>query len=287
MLGINLLNSCVKDIDRHFTALQYTVKSLLESDVQNYDWRMVVVDDGSTCPKTLSYLDVLSQVDSRIHVIRHSSVLGIPKAKDAGYRYLLDTDTDYLVELHHDMIFPKMWMGPLISHLEENESTGIVCSGIVLSYNFPMTIPMDSPYGLPYEKAKPMVEEECAKRRVNVTNIGNVQPMVKRTQLAREIGLCDPNLPAKQSGQDADEWYRMHLKGYQSIVDLNSFVYHHMNFSRGHLIQIEYGVNHPAEYEKNWKYLDGKYGEDWIAWKKKYYLELRLRMFSSKGDNKE
>jgi glycosyltransferase involved in cell wall biosynthesis len=70
------------------------------------DWRMIIVEDGST-DKTFSIVKKYSEIDSRIHIIKHSSHWGIDKLANTYNQAIKHCHTKYIAFLEGDDFWPK------------------------------------------------------------------------------------------------------------------------------------------------------------------------------------
>ena len=89
--------------------------------------------------------------------------------------------------------------------------------------------------------------------------------------MLNQIGLYEEGMPVNQCHEDVEEFYRAEQAGWEVVVNLNSFVYHHQYFSRGLIAaQVEEMPKWLERLKQNSTFLQAKHGEAWIEWEENY-----------------
>jgi len=278
-IGLNLLTCNLAEQPLHLVASRYAVQSLLESDIWEYDWRLQIVDNGSTCPQTARWLDELQNTELRIAVEKVGQNLGIAKGRNIGYQLLSHHEPEFVVEVHTDHFFPPAqdghgrdisWLGPIVEHMRHPASAqvGIVGPALLSDVVNWRVGSAGVSYHWPYEQFRDAVAKRClAFRHSRKVVPGLTHPAVKRWAMLEQIGLrrdgilyCyDPDMPGRQNFEDTEEAFRAWKAGWQVLIHFGSVVYHHYHFQRLEL------TSHPADYDANNLYCQTKHGPEFIT----------------------
>jgi glycosyltransferase involved in cell wall biosynthesis len=109
-----------------FNAVEYLPRALDSIRAQTLnDIEIIIVDDGSTDPETIAYLDVLP---ADIHVLRQENQ-GLPGARNAGFRAARG---DYVVPLDCDDWLEAEFLERLRSALEASPDAGFAFAHLAL-----------------------------------------------------------------------------------------------------------------------------------------------------------
>ena len=268
-VGVNLLTCSEQSHPLHLRATQYAVWSLLDSDIEEFDWQLQVVDNGSTCQGTLDFLDALAAQNSRVFVAALEENVGIGCGRNVAYRELHDRfGPDLVVDVHTDHVFPRIWLRPVLEALNEGRyaRVGIMGTGILTSQGYWYSPRCEATYDWDYEQFRGQVQRMAEMHRAMGSRRieqGLSHPAIKRWQMLDQIGLYDEQMPGRQNFEDTEEAFRAHQAGWLVTVNLRSFVYHHY-----HLTRLELS-DHPADYNANYGYVLNKHGNDqWLAWQR-------------------
>lgn len=260
-IGANLLVCNAHTNPLHIRASEWALNSLLDSDLQAHDWRLVVVDNGSDCQATHEWLAKLPGRDKRISTLVLPTNLGIPKARNAGYRQLVDAGgMDFVLEVHNDHLFPREWLAPLIEMMASELRLGLACPALITGGGQWMSPAARDLYNRPYEVARARVEAYAKSTRKQGTRIGLQHPVLKRMAMLDEIGLYDEGFPAKTNFEDLDECLRAHRADWRYWVVRQSVVFHHYHLTRLELTDCM------GDYAQNRTYMDQKWGATWTDW---------------------
>lgn len=95
--------------------LKPCLSSLFESDLKNHKFKLFCYDNGSALPMR-EYLKSLN-VDKYIYESDKNEGIVIPRIKN--YEKIREENFDFLLEIHSDMVFPKIWIDPLLNIFDE------------------------------------------------------------------------------------------------------------------------------------------------------------------------
>lgn len=215
-----------------FSITRLALLSLLNSDLMLYDYKILIVDNASTDG---SIRWIKNNIGDKVHIISLPDNKGIAKSRNVGNSHLLNyCNCDYIVEFHNDMVFPRIWLSPLVEIMEEDKEKkiGMVCSGLITPNGF---------WGSPRYVLK---DEEILTRSVE-----NIQSEV--TDIAEKSfkdvlirGLQHPFLKRKEAYipyderfegsnfEDTLDLFRIEQMGLKSLVTLKSFVFHNYHKTR-------------------------------------------------------
>ena len=257
-IGINLLTCNAAGSPLHLRAAQYAVRSLLASDVQRYDWRLQIVDNGSDCPATHEWLDEL-QGNVRVAVHRLGANVGIGKGRNVGWELLSDWRPDFGVEIHTDHIFPATWLVPLVAWTQQHLRIGMCGCALVTQGHAWGSPQVEISYDWPYEHCWNEVEKATRlhRRRGHMTE-GLSHPAVYPWGALQEMGFYDGAMPGLQELEDTELAYRLTKAGWLVVIYHGSYVWHHYHFSR--LVLDDWATS----YDANNLYCQTKHGPEFI-----------------------
>ena len=286
-VGVNLLTCSLAQCPLHAQATRYALDSLLESDVTDYDWRLVVVDNASTCPVTVKMLQDLEAAEAKVRIEWADENLGITHGRNLGYQILHEWHApEYVVEIHTDHFFPSGhdekgvlgWLKPIIDYMAHpRHSDAAIVGPSLLTAGGQWYSPRPT---IPYQRTDAQLQDypkfraEVNKwarvwRRPNRVRPGLSHPAVKRWSALEAIGAhrdgvlypYDPDMPGRQNFEDTEEAKRAHDAGWQVLIHFGSVVYHHYHLTRLGL------TDHGADYNANNFYVQTKHGPaEWDAW---------------------
>ncbi len=271
-IGVNLLTCNVASEPIHLRAAQYAVRSLLESDVQEYDWQLQIVDNGSTCEDTKAWLVTLPS--DRIGVQVEPVNLGIPRGRNLGYSLLAGFLPTYVIEIHTDHIFPKRWVTPIIDAMEHYPQIGLLGAGLITpqGYFYSPRLPVN--YFMEYQSVRGLINETAIRlsrkyrhvqpRQANLPAYirpGITHPVCKRWEMLEQIGFYHEDMPGLQNFDDTEEALRAHRAGWLVCIHLSSWVFHHYHLSRLHVPGWQ------EDFNTNGAYVQALHGGDvWGNW---------------------
>lgn len=239
MIGVNLLTCNREPAHRHATEL--AVQTLLASDAVQYPHVLVAVDNGST-DETAQWLALQG-----FAVIGLPQNVGIAAGRNLGYQRLLQhPEITTVLEIHNDMVFPRVWCVPLLDVLAQDERIGLASASLLTQRGVLGSPCVPLSYDWPFERIREVVEDAAATaRRPGCMRPGLQHPVAKRVAMLREIGLYDESF-AGGNFEDTDEVYRAAAAGWRYVVVGDAVVWHHYVFSR-----LTVGPSHQDAYREN------------------------------------
>ena len=286
-IGINLLTCSLAHCPLHVQAAKYALDSLLDSDIQRYDWHLVVVDNASTCPHTIKMLEDLEAQNERVTIEWADTNLGITGGRNLGYQTLHELhQPQYVIEAHTDHVFPETvgdgagigWLQPIIDYMEDPRfaNAGIVGPSLLTSQGYWGSPRPRIPYQLHPEALQDYITFRAEVnhwarvwRQPGLIRPGLSHPAVKRWSMLEQIGtvrdgklFCyDPDMPGRQNFEDTEEAYRADAAGWLIQIHFGSLVYHHYHLTRLGL------SNHGEDYDANNLYVQQKHTSPvWDQW---------------------
>jgi len=230
-IGVNLLTCNRSPLLLRMT--QLGLRSLLASDLQEHEFRIVVVDNASD-DGTVRWLEE----DMYLPTVRLDENLGIARARNVGYRWLAEQfpQAEWWLELHNDMIFPKTWLRPLLEIGNSDPRVGLISPGLVtgrpIMFGATQTRTLRVPWHMADGSVFSEVELACAVARRDVEPRPGLQhPVLKRVAMMQEIGLYDENM-GLSNWEDTEEVCRVWKAHWKYLVCLRSFVFHQYSGSR-------------------------------------------------------
>jgi GT2 family glycosyltransferase len=241
MIGVNLL--VCNQTAEHRRATELAVRTLLASDLKDLEYRVVAVDNGSK-DDTARWLE-----GQGIEVVALDHNAGIAVGRNIGYRRLLeDLAVEIVVEIHSDMIFPRLWLLPLLTVLEAEADVGLASASLITPRGTlgSLKVPLD--YAWPDERILEVVSEAAVRAyRPGVLRPGLQHPVAKCAAMLRQIGLYDEEY-RWSNFEDTDEVYRAAAAGWRYVVVGESVVWHWYTFSR-----LEVGPDHGRAFRENYQ----------------------------------
>ncbi|MCF6269643.1 MAG: polyprenol monophosphomannose synthase [Melioribacteraceae bacterium] len=97
------------------------IEKMLHTVIELYpNIHILVVDDNSP-DGTGDFVKAKSEEDERIHVIQRAGKMGLGTAYVAGFRYLLERDYDYAIQMDADFSHDPKEIANLLIAIEEND----------------------------------------------------------------------------------------------------------------------------------------------------------------------
>jgi len=127
---------------------------------------------------------------------------------------ILEGDYDYTIEIHADMLFPKVWLTPILHEMSKNPDVAI---------------------GMPYILNNPNIllninelEELVIKHRGDTIqeNVRQVHPWVLNNSIVRKIGYYD-SIFSPRFCEDDDFIFNVMKNGYKTFATKESIVLHY------------------------------------------------------------
>ena len=97
------------------------IEKMIHTVIELYpDIHVLVVDDNSP-DGTGDFVKAKSEEDERIHVLQREGKMGLGTAYVAGFRYILERDYDYALQMDADFSHDPKDIGNLLKAIEEND----------------------------------------------------------------------------------------------------------------------------------------------------------------------
>jgi len=202
----------------------------LKSLEQSTSNRVIIFNNGFWSNSELH--DYLAQFDLDVTLIGSGENTGTIISRQAGFKYIWNhfPDTDYISELHLDMVVNNDWELPLTHYLENNPDEPMVSCGII-----------DGTGAMPFTARKYIHEKEVLPVESNefLNNLrenkivnGFTMPCIHRNVALKAVGGYDTNfLTGKQCFEDDSLLLGYHLYvgtkyNWKPKINFNSVVYH-------------------------------------------------------------
>ena len=187
--------------------------SLFESDLMNYDFKFFIIDNGSN----QELKNFLSEIKYPKWIKFNTKNEGIVIPRIEIYNEIKNENFDYMIEIHADMLFPKLWISGLLDAFDEQ--TAIVQPFILVNHN--RTIEVDD-MNLLIERHKSNEIYE---------NVRQVYPQILNLSIINKIGYYDP-IFHPMCCEDDDLFYRIMINGYKTKALKSSIVVHYGGMTR-------------------------------------------------------
>jgi len=188
------------------------------------DFRLVVVDDASTDPVLVAWLDHLAQNESRVVLMRSAVNQGFVKSANRGMN--ADSTRDVLL-LNSDTAVPAGFLDRLRDAAQHTERTGIVSpftnDGTILSLpRWMVANPL--PDGLDLDAFDALVAGTSPRRRPEIVTAHGFCMLIRRDLLDR-VGVFDEAF-GRGYGEENDLCERAKAAGFEIRACDDLFVWH-------------------------------------------------------------
>jgi len=233
IIGVSLLACNGESSALEWPATYAAVESLLASDLRDTRFFFAMVDNGSTCKRTIRYLKKLGR-RSNFGYLRQDTNIGIARGRNVAARWLLEQSPrpTLLLEVHTDHVFPTNWLGNLLRWIDAKNNLGIISPGILTPRRTWGTPQYRASYATKWQVIASDITQLSEKLSRAVIARGLFHPALKRVAMLDEIGLYPDDWPANTNFEDTEEWYRAERAGWIVCVCLESWVYHHYGLTR-------------------------------------------------------
>ena len=187
--------------------LKPMLESLFVSDLLNYEYMLYILDNNSN-EELKKYIYELPYNKMCMFNKKNEGIV-IPRIKIMNH--ILKNDYDYTIEIHADMLFPKIWLSPIINIMNANSNVGI-CMPYIL--NNPNKI-------LNCDEMEGLVSK--FKENIIYENVRQVHPWVLNNNIVKKIGYYD-SMFHPQNCEDDDFIYNVIKNGYKTIATKESIV---------------------------------------------------------------
>jgi glycosyltransferase involved in cell wall biosynthesis len=120
----------VYNTNQHF--LKEAILSILKSQTYKGTTYLIIVDDGSTDPKTVKMLDSCKQSNENVILHRLKTNEGLPQALNIGIKIAMDKGVDYIARMDSDDLSVPERIETQVNFMIENPQVDIVGSSVLL-----------------------------------------------------------------------------------------------------------------------------------------------------------
>lgn len=195
-------------------------------------YEVVLVDNGS-CDGSVEYV---RQAFPHIAVIELAKNRGFAGGCNAGLRYALSRNFDFLVLLNQDTRVTPDWLSALVRAAESDERIAAVQSLVLLSADPGRINTSGNPihylgFGYAGDYGRPVSDVNKLKEPgpVEIPSPSGAAVLFRAGAL-RTVGLFDEQFFAYN--EDVDLGWRLRLANYRIVLAPDSIVYHHYEYSR-------------------------------------------------------
>lgn len=188
---------------------------------QSQKHRVVVVDNGSVDES----VKIIEKDYPDVHLIRHNKNKGFAGGVNAGVRYAIEQNGEYVALLNNDAVADNDWLKHLVDFLDKNPKAGIATSKI-LEYTgkeLDSTGEAYTTWGLSFPRGR---DQEDKGQFDNDTWIFGASggASLYRVKALEDVGLFDEDFFAYY--EDVDLSFRAQLAGWKVAYVPQAVVYH-------------------------------------------------------------
>jgi len=201
--GVKLLPNCIGSLEN-----------------QSLKPEIIVVDNGSK-DDSIAYLE---NNHPNVKLIRHSKNLGFTGGVNAGIKYAMNREAEYIALFNSDAIADKYWLENLINAMKERSIVGIA-NGKIIKTDTKMidnTGEEFSTWGLPFARNRDKNPDECNEGEYIFGSSGG--STLYRVKMLKEVGIFDNDFFAYY--EDADMNLRALLRGWRAWYEPKAIVTH-------------------------------------------------------------
>ena len=188
---------------------------------------VVIYNQGTLSRDDLTRL--CSRYNLNVIILGEGSNVGIAQARQACFRYIWENhpETEYISEIHVDMVFPRNWHVPLTQCLSCSEEPMLSPGILTLSGELQ---PIGSRIQLPATYIE-LIEVLNQLPRAEIS-VGFVHPVVHKSAVLQQIGGYDTDFLKGKQGYEDDSlllgylYYMGTRSGWRPKCLLSSWVYH-------------------------------------------------------------
>lgn len=185
---------------------------------------IVVVENGSIDGSAAFLAEHYTQVT----VLAQKKNLGFAGGVNAGIRYALQFDIEYVALLNNDAVVDKEWLAELVKTMSANPEAGIVTSKITSSdrSHLDSTGDIYTTWGLPYPRGRKETNLHAYDDMMTIFGASGGASLYRTTAL-KQIGLFDEDFFAYY--EDVDLSFRAQLAGWKVRFAPNALAYHQIS----------------------------------------------------------
>jgi len=216
--------------------LKPMIESLFSSDLDQHESMLFIVDNNSN-QELKNYIDELPY--NKFCIINNTNEgIVIPRIKIMNK--ILEGNYDYTIEIHADMLFPKIWLTPILDIMSSDSQIAIGMPFILNNPDILLSINH--------------LEELILKHKENIicNNVRQVHPWVLNNNIVKKIGYYDIIFTPRFC-EDDDFIYNVIKNGYKTIATKQSIVLHYGG-------KTQYNLNLPDNLQNNFNLFQKKHG---------------------------
>jgi GT2 family glycosyltransferase len=190
--------------------LKPMIDSLFNSDLNQYEYMLFIVDNNSN----QELKNYINELPYNKFCVYNNTNEGIVIPRITNMNKILEGDYDYTIEIHSDMLFPKVWLNSILDIMTNNLQ---ICIGMPFILNNPNIL-------LNINE----LEELTLKHKENIIyeNARQVHPWVLNNNIVKKIGYYD-SIFSPRYCEDDDFMYNVIKNGYKIIATKQSIVLHY------------------------------------------------------------
>lgn len=132
-------NRYAPDVKTSIVIVTWNVKGFLKQclqsiyrETENIPFEIIVVDNASIDGTS----EMIKEEFPEVRLIKNEKNLGYPKANNLALREIIkEKQSDYVLLLNSDILIQDRAVEKMLSHLEQNPSTGAICPALILPDN--------------------------------------------------------------------------------------------------------------------------------------------------------
>jgi GT2 family glycosyltransferase len=235
-------------------------KCLDSLQAQTVQRRIIVVENGSTDGSG----ELVTSLYPGITLLPQSKNLGFAGGVNAGIRYALEQDFEYIALLNNDAVADRNWLRELMGTLEHNPKAGIAtCKFMTIDKkHLDSTGDIYTTWGLPYPRGRGEPVNEAYDKDTKVFGASGGASLYRASMLL-QIGLFDEDFFAYY--EDIDISFRAQLAGWKVLYNPRAIAYHQIGATSSKkkgFTTYQTLKNYPWVITKN---VPGSYAGSWLA----------------------
>ncbi|WP_438350062.1 hypothetical protein ACP8HI_05170 [Paenibacillus sp. FA6] len=203
------------------------VSACFESLALSDDALVIIYNQGGLSNDQLNQLCASFKLPAVI--LGHGQNIGIVRARQSCFEYIWKhyTDTEYISEIHVDMVFPPNWYVPLIEYLDITDEP--MLSPGIITMNGELQ-PIGQNTTIPSSVSELIAQLESLS--IDLVHPGFVHPVVHKATALRSIGGYDIQFLQGKQGYEDDSlllgysYYMGTRNNWRPKCYLKSWVYH-------------------------------------------------------------
>jgi GT2 family glycosyltransferase len=190
--------------------LKPMIESLFSSDLIQHESTLFIVDNNSN----VELKEYINELPHNKFCITNNTNEGIVIPRIKIMNKILEGNYDYTIEIHADMLFPKVWLSPILETMINDQQIAIGMPFILNNPNILLSVNQ--------------LEELVLKHKETFLckNVRQVHPWILNNNIIKEIGYYD-SIFSPRFCEDDDFIYNVMKNGYKTIATKQSIVLHY------------------------------------------------------------